>query len=253
MKKQLIKRRAHALAVAMTLAAGVFTLAVDVSVKAQGQTSHTGQPPQSGQRQSGQTQTGHTGHMQSGDMPYDLHFIDMMMMHHQQGIEMARLAEGKAQNARVKAFAAKTAADQEKDIQKLQWHRDNHYPGRPKMDHQQMMAHMQSMMPGHENMMMDMEADLAKLRAASGREFDRLFLDTMIPHHQMAIDMSKDAVAKAQHAEIKELARQAIAKQQAEIAEMNRIKAGLGGSTRKTKAPVRKAKPKAAHKGHTGH
>ena len=42
---------------------------------------------------------------QMQDLPYDLHFIDMMIMHHQEGIEMAQLAETKAQKAGVKAFA----------------------------------------------------------------------------------------------------------------------------------------------------
>ena len=235
MKNHLKQARAKALAVAMTFAVGIFVLTAEVTVRAQGH-------------------TGHSGQTQSGDMPYDLHFIDMMMMHHQQGIEMAKLAEGKAQDARVKAFATKTAASQEKDIRTLQWHRDNHYAGRPKMDHQQMMAHMQNM-PGHKGMKMDMEGDMAKLRAATGREFDRLFLDTMSHHHQMAVEMSKEAATKAEHAEIRELARKGAQMQQQEIAEMNRIKAGPGGkAVRKTGGKSKKTAPKkSGHSGHTGH
>jgi uncharacterized protein (DUF305 family) len=64
------------------------------------------------------------------------------------------------------------------------------------MDHSQMMAQMHQTpgMSGHANM--DMQGDIAKLQAATGKAFDRLFLDMMIPHHQMAIDMSKEAVTK---------------------------------------------------------
>lgn len=239
MKKHLRMTRAGALAVVMTFAA-LFALTAEVSVRAQDHTGHASK--------------------QAGDMPPGLHFIDMMMMHHQEGIEMARLAEGKAQSAGVKAFAAKTAAAQEKDIQQLQWHRDNHYAGRPRMDHQQMTAHMASM-PGHGGMKMDMEGDMAKLRAAAGREFDRLFLDTMSHHHQMAVDMSKEAAKNAEHADIRELARKGAQAQQAEIAEMTRLKASLGGKVvRKTAAkPARKpvakkpAAKKPAAQGHTGH
>ena len=138
---------------------------------------------------------------QMGDMPYDLHFIDMMIMHHQEGIEMAQMAETKAQSAKVKAFATKTAADQQKDIDDLQAHRNHWYAGKPPMDHASMQSMMQSMHPG---MNMDMEDTRRKLMAANGAAFDRLFLDTMIHHHQMAVDMAKDATTKAEHAEIKE-------------------------------------------------
>ena len=158
---------------------------------------------------------------QMSDIPHDLHFIDMMIMHHQEGIEMAKLAETKAQNAGVKAFAIKTAADQQKDIEELQSYRNQWYAGKPMMDHAMMQSMMQSM---HPDMKMDMEDIRRKLRAASGVEFDRLFLDTMTHHHMMAIDMSKDAVNKAEHPALKEFARQAVNKQQSEIAEMSKLK-----------------------------
>ena len=244
MREQVNGMRAHAPAFAAAFAVAIFTLAAGVSAKGQGHTGHTGQQQQQ--------QTGHTGHnTQSGDMTPGLHFIDMTMMHHQQGIEMARLAEEKAQNARVKAFAAKTIAAQEKDLKQLQFLRDTHYSGRPVMSHEQMMSHMQSM-PGHGGMMMDMEGDMNKLRAATGSAFDRLFLDTMTMHHQMAVQMSKDAAAGAEFSDIKEFARRGAQMQQAEIAEMNRIKAGLGGGKARTAARKPKPKAKAAPK-HTGH
>ena len=172
------------------------------------------------------------------DMPYDLHFIDMMIMHHQEGIEMAELAQTKAQNPKVKAFAAKTAADQKKDIEELQGHRNHWYAGKPIMDHAMMQSMMQKM---HPDMKMDMEDTRRNLRATTGAAFDRLFLDTMIHHHMMAVDMGKDANTKAEHAEIKAFAQKAVAKQTAEISEMKRLQ---GGSTSASKARS-KPKPKA--------
>ena len=176
---------------------------------------------------------------QMGDMPYDLHFIDMMIMHHQEGIEMAQMAQTKAIGAKVKAFATKTAADQQKDIGELQAHRNHWYAGKPPMDHAAMQSMMQSMHPG---MNMDMEDTRRKLLAAKGAAFDRLFLDTMIHHHQMALDMGKQATTKAEHAELKDFARKAAIKQTSEIAEMNRLK-GVRATTTKTK-PKPRAKPK---------
>jgi len=49
------------------------------------------------------------------------------------------------------------------------------------MDHSQMMA--MPGMSGHANMKMDIQGDMAKLQAATGKQFDRLFLDMMIHHH----------------------------------------------------------------------
>lgn len=181
---------------------------------------------------------------QTGDMAYDLHYIDMTIMHHEEGIEMAQLAVTKATSAGVKAFAQKTATDQQKDIDELQRYRNQWYAGKPLMDRAMMESMMKSMHPG---MNMDMEETRRKLRAASGTSFNRLFLDTMTHHHMMAIDMSKDAATKAEHAELKEFARKAVAKQQAEIAEMNKLK---GGGTTRTQT---KAKPKPKPKAPTTH
>ncbi|MGH9966791.1 MAG: DUF305 domain-containing protein [Pyrinomonadaceae bacterium] len=174
---------------------------------------------------------------QMGDMPYDLHFIDMMIIHHQQGLEMAQMVETKSKNARLKTFAQKLAADQRKDIDELQGHHNHWYAGKPPMDPAMMESMMQSMHPG---MNMDMDDTRRKLLASEGTAFDHLFLDTMIHHHQMAIGMAKEATTKAQHAEIKDFARKAVVKQQAQITEMNRLK-GVS-TTRKTTKP--KAVPK---------
>ncbi len=177
---------------------------------------------------------------QMGDMPYDLHYIDMMTMHHQEGIEMAQMAQTKAASPKVKALADRIVTDQQKDIAELQGHRNHWYAGKPPMDQAIMQSMVQNMHPG---MNMDMEDTRRKLMAAEGTAFDRLFLDTMIHHHQMAIDMSKEARTKAEHAEIKEIALKTILKQTAEIAEMNRLK-GAGKAKARTKAkPKAKAKP----------
>ncbi|MFN2511848.1 MAG: DUF305 domain-containing protein [Pyrinomonadaceae bacterium] len=190
---------------------------------------------------------------QVGPTPYDLHFIDMMIMHHRQGTAMARLAERKGSTPALKAFAKKTADDQEKELLELKKHRDHWYAGAPEMDHSQMRAQMPGM-SGHKNMKMDMkmdmQGDMAKLQAATGKPFDRLFLDMMIPHHQMAIDMSKEAVTKAEHAEIKAMARLTVLKQQKEIAEMNKLKGGgIAKAKPKPKAKT-KPKPKVDHSMH---
>ena len=171
---------------------------------------------------------------QMSDMPYDLHFIDMMIMHYQESIEMAELAQSKAQSAKVKTFAAKAAADQKQDIEELQGHRNHWYAGKPIMDHAMMQSMMQQM---HSGMKMDMEDTRRKLRATNGAAFDRLFLDTMIHHYTMGVDMAKEAVSKGEHAELKEFAQKAVTKQTAGIDEMNKLSsAPKSGSKARPKA-----------------
>ncbi|HYN85640.1 MAG TPA: DUF305 domain-containing protein [Pyrinomonadaceae bacterium] len=236
MNKKLGTRRAASLALAVAAFATLSAFALAVGARAQ-------------------EHSGHSGHGQTADVPPGLHFIDMAAAHHRQGVETARLAETKAQSAAVKAFAARTASAQEEELKTLQWHRDNHYAGRPLMDEGQTAAHMRAM-PGHGAM--DAAGDMAKLRAASGRAFDRLFLDTMTRHHEMMVGMAREAATKAEHAEIRELARKSAESQQAEISEMNRLKASLGGaaarkSPAKTSRKPAAKKPAAKKPSHAGH
>lgn len=175
------------------------------------------------------------GHdMKMADAPYDLHFIDMMIEHHQMGIDMAKMAQNKASHAELKDFATKMAEDQQKDIDQLKKWRDEWYAGKPKSDHMNM--------PGMSGMKMQ-PMDMSKLEAASGNEFDLMFIDLMVPHHQMAIDMSKEALKKAEHAPLKTFARTTINKQQKEKTQLSKWRASWGGG--------RAAAAKPDHKGHT--
>jgi len=81
-------------------------------------------------------------------------------------------------------------------------------------------------MPGMMDAMKGMNMDhMKKMKTMEGADFDGMFLDMMIPHHQGAVTMAKDALNKAEHAEIKTLAQQIIDAQQKEIEMMNNWKA----------------------------
>lgn len=60
------------------------------------------------------------------------------------------------------------------------------------------------------------------LKGKTGDDFDKAFLEGMIPHHQGAIDMAKEVLKSAKHAELRELATGIITAQQAEIDMMNK-------------------------------
>jgi len=68
-----------------------------------------------------------------------------------------------------------------------------------------------------DGMKMMMGDGMKRMEAASGKKFDLMFLDMMIPHHTGAITMSKEALTKAEHPEIKTLANQITKAQEEEI------------------------------------
>ena len=149
----------------------------------------------------------------AASQPYDLQFLDTMTHHHQGAIDMAETAVKKTQNQELKAFAQKIIADQTREIAQMKDWREKRYAGKP-------MA-MNMEMPGMgDGMKMMMGEGMKKFEAATGKEFDLMFLDMMTPHHAGASVMAKEALTKAEHPEIKTLANQIIKAQEAEIKQM---------------------------------
>ncbi len=145
--------------------------------------------------------------------PYDLQFLDTMTHHHQGAVDMAKTALTKSNNEELKKFAQKIIADQNKEIAQMKDWREKWFAGKP--------AAMNMEMPGMSDSMKMMSGDeMKKMEAASGKDFDIHFLDMMTPHHAGAITMSKEALQKAEHPEIKTLANNIIKVQEAEIKQM---------------------------------
>jgi uncharacterized protein (DUF305 family) len=148
-------------------------------------------------------------------VPYDLLFIDAMVAHHEGAVAMAEPADSNALHPELAEFARKVIADQSREIAMMKQWRDEWFAGRPKTPG--IMG-----MPGMERSMMDISPD--HMRMMKGAAFDRMFVDMMIPHHEGAVTMARDALAKSQRPEIRELAQAIIDAQQAEIEMMNRWK-----------------------------
>ena len=70
-------------------------------------------------------------------------------------------------------------------------------------------------------------ADMARLGNATGMDFDLMFLEMMILHHEGAIEMAEQELAEGKYQPTKELAQAVISGQRAEIGEMNTLVAGL--------------------------
>ena len=64
------------------------------------------------------------------------------------------------------------------------------------------------------------DMDMKRLETASGDAFDLAFIEMMIPHHEGAVLMAKEALQKSQKEEIKTLANAIIKAQEAEIKKM---------------------------------
>jgi uncharacterized protein (DUF305 family) len=58
----------------------------------------------------------------------------------------------------------------------------------------------------------------------NGEYSDRRFIDAMVPHHEGAVDMAEVALKNAEHEEVRQLARDVVSTQQAEIRELKAIK-----------------------------
>ena len=185
---------------------------------------------------------GHTDHPQgsessasaqpAGFNDQDVEFATNMIPHHQQAVEMAGLVPDRSTNPAVLKLAADIAAAQGPEIETLkvflvQWKEgtdttpetpetsgspDSH-EGHGGMDPMEMQG------------MIDAAA-IANLASLKGPEFDKLWMQSMISHHEGAIEMANAEIAGGVNVDAKNLAQQIVAAQQAEI---NQMKQMLGG------------------------
>jgi uncharacterized protein (DUF305 family) len=146
----------------------------------------------------------------AANAPYDLQFLDTMIAHHQGAVEMAKMAEKKAGHAELKKLAGNIIAAQEKEIDSMKSWREKWFAGdAPAMNMK---------MAGMNDSMKDM--DMTKLGSLTGNAFDLEFIKQMIPHHEGAVIMAKEAQQKSQKPEIKTMAEAVIRDQEAEIKQM---------------------------------
>jgi uncharacterized protein (DUF305 family) len=108
----------------------------------------------------------------------DINFAEMMIPHHEQALEMVALAQTNTTNEEILALAEQIRGAQEPEIVLMK-----SWPGVDVSKHE-----------GHSMSGMLSDSEMEKLAAAKGAEFDRLFLEGMIKHHEGAIDMAKEVV-----------------------------------------------------------
>ena len=149
----------------------------------------------------------------TGASAADAMFAQMMIPHHEQAVEMSTLAETRASSPEIKELAAEIKAAQQPEIDQMTaWLEEWGMPVMSGMD--AMGEH-----GGHGMSGMLTDDQLAELEAASGPEFDRLFAEFMILHHEGAIDMAEDVV-DSKDPRVAALAQAILTTQAEEIAQM---------------------------------
>jgi uncharacterized protein (DUF305 family) len=135
--------------------------------------------------------------------PADTQFMQNMIMHHAQAVEMTALINTHTENKQLRSLGARISRSQSDEIKFMKrWLTARNESTSPPMHHMpgmDMSSH-QMLMPG-----MLTEQQMAALRNAKGQEFDQLFLKGMIQHHNGALTMVKelfDTAGAGQDAEL---------------------------------------------------
>jgi len=150
--------------------------------------------------------------------PADVQFMQDMIMHHAQAVDMTALIESHTQNKELRSLGSRISRSQsdEMDFMKRWLTTRGQSTSRP-------MSHTPGMdMSSHEMLMPGMltRKQMDVLKKARNEEFDRLFLTGMIQHHNGALTMVKDLFDSAgagQDAELFNFATEVDSGQRAEI------------------------------------
>jgi uncharacterized protein (DUF305 family) len=128
--------------------------------------------------------------------PADVLFMQGMIMHHAQAVEMTALIESHTENKDLRSLGARISRSQSDEIKFMKrWLASRGQPiseamtdmHHMKMSHEKMSHDPMALMPG-----MLTSEQMEALRKAKGEKFDHLFLKGMIQHHGGALTMVKD-------------------------------------------------------------
>jgi uncharacterized protein (DUF305 family) len=147
----------------------------------------------------------------------DVQFMQGMIGHHQQAIEMTGLLATRTNDDAMRKLGRRIDISQADEVRMMQQWLTAHHQAVP--DEHAMHMHGATLMPG-----MLTPDEMERLAAAKGTAFDRLFLEGMIKHHGGALTMVADLFAHAgaaQDPDIFMFVSDVDADQRAEIARMS--------------------------------
>lgn len=139
----------------------------------------------------------------------DVMFLEMMIPHHEQAIDLAHLAEENTTNSEILALAELIDEEQHGEVDQM-----TTWLGNPMMDDH---SH-----AGHDMMGMLTDEQMETLANTTGAEFDKLFLEGMILHHEGAIDMAQMILA-SKNDEVRKLGESIVKSQTEQIEQMQNM------------------------------
>jgi len=159
--------------------------------------------------------------------PADVEFMQGMIGHHSQAIEMVKLLKTRSQSDDMKMLALRIEVSQADEIKMMRtWLADRKQSVPDDGAYEMMMQMPEHAMPG-----MLSQAEMDKLASLKGAEFDRLFLEGMIKHHQGAITMVQKLMASpggGQESAVFAFASDVQSDQTTEINRMRAMRATMG-------------------------
>lgn len=137
----------------------------------------------------------------------DVMFMNMMIVHHNQAIEMAELSENRTDNEKILGLSNNISEAQTREnkqmtewMQELGYNPGNHHP----------MAGMAS------------QEEMEQLRNSNSSEYNQLFAELMIEHHEGGIAMAQNFYNSGENSELREMQGRMIDAQENEIEKMQR-------------------------------
>ena len=169
----------------------------------------------------------------------DVAFMQHMIVHHAQAVEMVELLQTRGAHPTVRRLGQRIAMSQEAEMAlMLDWLTERGQPlempgmggGHARMGHPAHAGH--AMPPSATPVMAGMlsPVQMQALAAASGADFDRLFLEGMIRHHQGALDMVDALMTRPDAAEdttLSDFTTSVVGDQSAEILRMQSLLSDL--------------------------
>lgn len=144
----------------------------------------------------------------------DQHFIEQMIPHHQGAIDMANLVLDKASHAEIKTLAQAILKAQTAENQEMRTWYQNWFGKAVPVGTTPGMGGMMSQGGMHMGSVQDIDA------LKNAPDFDKEFIEQMIPHHQMAIMMARMLESGTIRPEMLQLAKNIQSSQAAEIQQM---------------------------------
>ncbi len=144
----------------------------------------------------------------SDEQPFDLQFIDQMTMHHQGALMSTEMMIADSDRPELRDLAAAIETSQTAQIEQMQTWRSEWYGDLPSSAGGMDSAQMEQMMSG--------EA-MSGMPDMMGEAGEDMYLQMMIVHHQMGVDMAETAVARSERPEIRQLAQDIADEQSAQI------------------------------------